>query len=608
MKKFLFLLIPLVLTACGQKPNKNPIEFSLSATRTNLKVEQNVKLTITLKKEKDSSRAKFAYSSSNEEVLEPINFLDNVITLKGIKDGTSTVTVTETTTNVQESLSFTVNSEEKTTMQQTYKDYCDNSYWPSYASTPSKGDINLLIIPVWFNDSYNYIINDQKKEYVRKDIEWSYLGTNEEVGYRSVKTYYEEESGEKLTINGTVTNWYDTNEDSDAYEPDDSSLTIELLREAISWAKTEEDINLTDYDSNKDGYLDGVILIYARPDFQSMGESTKNNFWAYCGRDTHATPDVDNPSGGVYTWASYDFMYGGDNRFPRTLERTGTLYGHGNPYREIIDTKTFIHEMGHMYGLYDYYDYVSTRSPAATYTMQDENVSTHDPFSYIALNWADPYIPTKSCTITIGDCATTHDVILLTPEWNEYDSAFDEYILLELYSLTGLNEHFKGDWFHSVLLPDAVGVRVWHVDARLLYNPVDGFSESQITSNVNAGNNVYKLCDNSYAKINSFPGSQRGSFICPSQNMLQLINKAGYNHGQYNLEFRSEDLFYKGDAFSLDTYKQQFLNINTGNFYSSTDKDIRLNNKKKLGWLFMVNDITTINGASTATITLTKLA
>ena len=76
------------------------------------------------------------------------------------------------------------------------------------ASTPSVNKAKLLVIPVWFeNDSANYI-NESKKEDLKKDIETAYFGTNEETGWRSVKTYYEEESHGALTISGTVSDWY----------------------------------------------------------------------------------------------------------------------------------------------------------------------------------------------------------------------------------------------------------------------------------------------------------------------------------------------------------------------------------------------------------------
>ena len=53
------------------------------------------------------------------------------------------------------------------------------------------GKANILVIPVWFTDSSNYILEDNKDN-VREDIQTSYFGSNDETGWRSVKTYYED--------------------------------------------------------------------------------------------------------------------------------------------------------------------------------------------------------------------------------------------------------------------------------------------------------------------------------------------------------------------------------------------------------------------------------
>ena len=78
-----------------------------------------------------------------------------------------------------------------------YKDLFNNSSYV-LSTTPSVGEANILVIPVWFTDSSTYI-SASNKENVREDIHAAYFGTNEETGWRSVKTYYEEESHGALT-------------------------------------------------------------------------------------------------------------------------------------------------------------------------------------------------------------------------------------------------------------------------------------------------------------------------------------------------------------------------------------------------------------------------
>ena len=120
----------------------------------------------------------------------------------------------------------------KTIIQQTYKDYSNNSVYPiDYC--PTKGNINLLVIPVWLSDSSDYI-QTTKKGNIYQSLQKAYFGTNEQTGWRSVKTYYEELSGGALTISGKVTNWYETSYSSSQVGIN-SGYTEKLVKSATDW-------------------------------------------------------------------------------------------------------------------------------------------------------------------------------------------------------------------------------------------------------------------------------------------------------------------------------------------------------------------------------------
>ena len=70
-----------------------------------------------------------------------------------------------------------------------YKQYFSRSEY-TLSCSPSLGSTKLLVIPVWFTDSDNYI-STSKREQVREDIQKAYFGSNEDTGWRSVKTFYE---------------------------------------------------------------------------------------------------------------------------------------------------------------------------------------------------------------------------------------------------------------------------------------------------------------------------------------------------------------------------------------------------------------------------------
>ena len=101
------------------------------------------------------------------------------------------------------------------------------------SSAPCVGAANILVIPVWFTDSNSYIAASNKEK-VRSDIQTAYFGTNEETGWRSVKTFYEEESHGALTFTGTVSEWYSCGQ-SMSYYATETSNTTNLVKTASDW-------------------------------------------------------------------------------------------------------------------------------------------------------------------------------------------------------------------------------------------------------------------------------------------------------------------------------------------------------------------------------------
>ena len=466
----------------------------------------------------------------------------------------------------------------KTKISYTYEDYQTNNIYLA-DNCPNVGNPKLLIIPIWFNDSSDFIAD---KDNVRNDIEKAYLGTNTETGWRSVRTYYQELSNNTVNLTGTVTDWYETNKSYKTYvTDDDTSVTTSLVNSATNWYFTNNtsDSRLN-YDTNNDGYLDGVILIYAAPDYGALDNDNYDNLWAYC-YWTNNKSSTSKPTPCTFFWASYDFMYGSN-----ASSRTGkSSYASGNTSHCLIDTHTFIHEMGHVFGLDDYYDYSYQYNPAGGFSMQDYNVGSHDPYSVMALGWANPYIPTESCELTINTFQESKDLILLTPSWNNVDSPFDEYLLLELYSPTGLNEFDSTYSYHSNIEgPNKVGIRLWHIDARLIYYT----DYSSLTNLKGFTTDPTKgLCVH-HAVGNTYYGESGQGYLSPlaqikssyaNQNLLQLIRNDVNETYKPTSSLSNSSLFYAGDTFSLDAYATQFAN------------GTKLNSNEELGWSFTVKSI-----------------
>ena len=148
----------------------------------------------------------------------------------------------------------------KTTLSYTYKDFAYNNL--ANVDNANYKSTHTLIIPVWFTDSNQYITN---KDLVRDDIEKAYLGTNAETGWRSVKTFYEEEARGRYTLTGVVTDWFACNLPSSRFytENKGSDYVDSLVKTAVSWYKTTYGISsMKGFDADSNGYIDSVILIY----------------------------------------------------------------------------------------------------------------------------------------------------------------------------------------------------------------------------------------------------------------------------------------------------------------------------------------------------------
>ena len=346
------------------------------------------------------------------------------------------------------------------------------------------------------------------------------------------------------------------------------------------------------YDKDGDGYIDSVMLIYAAPDYDAA-KSSYQNLWAYCyWLQDASVKNTRNPGANVFFWASYDFMYSKS----KAQERTGkTNYAHGDTSHCNVDAHTFIHEMGHVFGLEDYYDYSQQYSPAAGFSMQDSNVGGHDPFSSYALGWGSAYVPTETTTIDLKPFAETGEMILLSPNPNSANTPFDEYLLVEYYTPTGLNK-FDCDYQYESYYPQGPkdsGIRVWHVDARLA-STNNGYSYFLVSNGVpsNATNGVTMAMSNTYSGSGVSSGylSPLGSNYY-DYNILQLIRNSRVATYKEKTDLISSNLFKKGSTFSMSNVSGQFKNSG------------KLNTNTELGFTFKVNAL----DENRASITVTKL-
>lgn len=439
--------------------------------------------------------------------------------------------------------------------------------------------IHALIVPVWLTDSNNYYsasLKDEYKEILRK----AYFGTNSEVPWRSVKTYYEELSNGKITFDGEILDFY---ESTYSVSTVDKNANMAIAQSAVdNWKNGKTTQEKRTLDLNSDGFVDYIAMVYMGPSRNSFSSanplSQKEDLWAYVywlQKNTHANTSSPNPN--AYMWVPFE-MIGTTN----------------------IDTHVVIHESGHMFGLEDYYDYSydsAQYSFAGGFSMQDMNVGCHDPWSVTALGWSNPYIINNNdvgeegLVLSFNSFQESKDLVLIAPTTNK-NSPFDEYIILEYYTPTGLNQQDAYSLYKRNYPQGSTtsGIRLWHVDARL-YN-----GTNNTTTTISNYSNYRLVNTNTY--WNNDPDLE--DRVSPLANyrdyhLLNLIrhgdSSANKNKGGSRAYFTSSDLFTRGDEFNISNYSGYFINN-------------KFNNGKEFDFNIKITALDLIN--KTATIKITK--
>lgn len=477
-------------------------------------------------------------------------------------------------------------------IKQTFRSVSANPY----GAMPSKGNANVLVVPVEF-DNYKF---DEK---TLTDINTLFNGTDEDTGYwKSVSSFYKESSFEQLSINATVGEVYSMDmapsafmkiPDSDGKSVDYTSSVVALVRKVVDAYKTDHGADSTKaFDADADGVIDGVYLIYSFYDYQTAAEnsiSANNTYWAFTARDTVAK-NVDSPSASNFVWASYDFMYAG------VKKGTG------------VDAHTYVHETGHMLGLDDYYNYddidsnenVAEKyryySPTGALDMMDYNILDHDCYSKFALGWTSPYVATPTLdfpvTVTLQDSVSSNGDFIIIPDYtSSYNgTSFGEYMMLELYAPTGLNALDTASSYRSSRPRGflSAGVKITHVDARIgKYNGgVFTYDETPTAAEFAAStaSGYYNTVASNTPSRSGEKEGYRLIHLLESSGTLTFDNltakKNGYSYANDTTLFTAAD---GHNRFSMKKFSSFFENGTKFNNEHDFGYSIRVNGVKKDG-------------------------
>jgi len=338
--------------------------------------------------------------------------------------------------------------------------FYSNHNFEEWHYTPSTGKVPLLVVPVIFKGHESY----DTDEY-RDLLSTCFFGKSSSLHFESLRSYYYQASYGALEFTGSIApSYYPQDEVADLADVAADDFTLSQQEEALNGAipyLEKLGYNLSDYDSNKDGYIDGVWFVYAH-----STDSRTQMWWGYTSVINTNTPDVQNPVLNNFGWVSFDFL-------------NDTYSGMRNTANKSADAHVIIHETGHMMGLMDYYSYGSSNyGPTGGYDMMDHNIGDHNPYSKMLLGWTKPYLVYGNSTITLKSSQWQDQVVVIPSDSRDYSQSkykteegkvrfnpFDEYLVLEFYTQQNLN--VQGYDIYSANPIQGNGVRIYHVDARL---------------------------------------------------------------------------------------------------------------------------------------------
>lgn len=398
------------------------------------------------------------------------------------------------------------------------------------------GEKKLLVIPIVFKDEREFT-SAQLENINRAFFEDGLSGKGNY--YYSLTEYYQKSSLGKLSFSGEVTDVLHVN--YTVKEASDSNYLPGVPALQFMEDTSYNDEFFQKYDLNEDGFIDSSVFVYSTPKSERTG-----SFWAWV--NTFSTEsNLTRPTFSRHMWVGIDFFE--DDAYE-------------------IDTHTIIHESGHLLGLRDYYPSDNYNLALGGHSMMDYNISDQDPYSKMLLDWCDPiyydFDGYDSVTVNLKPFEDTNDFILIKNEWNH--SVMDEYLLLEYYTPTGVNElDSKTKYSNRPLGFTESGIKLYHVDSRIAKCYYDEeayavkFQEyvNEIPSSAPDGE-YYLIGASNNTSDSRTDASRQGRF-----KQIALIENKEYNTLQMGQSADNDSLFQAGDSF--DSSSSVFINNNKWN-------------------------------------------
>ena len=290
---------------------------------------------------------------------------------------------------------------------------------------PTLGEANILVVPVTLSDADQYTLGQYPMSFsssLLSEIEESFFGEGGEIP--SVKEFYDESSGGKLSLDGVVTPLYTmeaTVEEtlSDIAAKGISPFLKQLTKEVYDYffVDSTRTYDPQDFDSDDDGKVDGIFLVTP---FLAMGfgSSADAAMDALRGDYTISEGALSSPINSVSYVSGYDTFL------------TSALGTSSAP-----DSHLYITSLGSMMGLESYLDTVGDsttgklRTPLGLLDRMDGYIGDHNPFSKYQENtslststlrrdWMPSTARNHMCTKDTTSSAKESASMRSTPPWS----------------------------------------------------------------------------------------------------------------------------------------------------------------------------------------------
>jgi M6 family metalloprotease-like protein len=302
-------------------------------------------------------------------------------------------------------------------------------------SLPSQGDANLVVFYVDFPDcTYSDLLStDELQELAFGSADES----SDNYPFESMSAFFERSSKGSMSLDGQV--FYYTAQHSIEYYNDNKVALAEECFDAF-----DATVDFSVFDGDGDGVVDATL-------FNVPSQADDTYWWACSGAFGDDSYTVDGVSVG------------------------NIITGNVSTDDRKEFNSSYLHEMGHCFGLPDYYLYGSTddfdsmKGGAGTELMDADAYSDFSAFSKLMLGWYREdqvlvYDSTQGTqTFTLNSAQTDAGNCLIIPYGELDGSYFSEYFIVEYSTDTGNNGAINSDmgWWQSC---DS-GIRVHHIKA-----------------------------------------------------------------------------------------------------------------------------------------------